>query len=293
MELYEIRATCTNNNTTRTLDYIPENFQGVKITQKFNWQNPMGYTPTFSVETMKVIKADKVWLDAIVDTYGFDSIVSFAIYKLNSTATDYVLNSIFAIDFESLQKMDFYTEFALKSMSCIDTYNLIKNSDVKFTIDYDHGYVTAFPSEKKYLNYVSLENEGDPTLWATTAILNFKRNNEERVYNNDSALYNSKQNVYEIDRSESGLMNFGLTVSASFSVAYSGMMAESELITVKMYQNNWNTPVYDIYTGDAPDSGNVNIDINIPKTKAGSAITVNNNDVFFIGIKIGASSVAL
>ena len=88
------------------------------------------------------------------------------------------------------------------------------------------------------------------------------------------------------------MMNFGLTVSASFSVAYSGMMAESELITVKMYQNNWNTPVYDIYTGDAPDSGNVNIDINIPKTKAGSAITVNNNDVFFIGIKIGASSVA-
>jgi hypothetical protein len=37
---------------------LPENFEGVKIGQSFSFINPIGYTPKFSIDTMRIIEDD-------------------------------------------------------------------------------------------------------------------------------------------------------------------------------------------------------------------------------------------
>ena len=104
MELYTITALCSNNLSERVLSFIPENFKGVKIVQKFNWVNPIGYTPTASVETMRIISTDKTWFDNVYDSYRLECDLTLVTYKLNSTATGYSLESSFKVDFESYVK---------------------------------------------------------------------------------------------------------------------------------------------------------------------------------------------
>ena len=59
MELYKIIATIVNTSTTFQLAYLPENFEGIKINQKFSFVNPIGFNPEFSVDTMRIISTDK------------------------------------------------------------------------------------------------------------------------------------------------------------------------------------------------------------------------------------------
>jgi len=148
MELYKIIARCTNNSTEITLDWEPENFKGIKITQKFSWQNPVGYTPTFSLETMKIIGAESTFIENIFDIYGLQSIVYFDIYKLNSTATDYTEKGTFRVDFESYIIKEFYTEFALIAVTCLSDYDKIKNTTRNFT----GATMLTLPTTQNYIN---------------------------------------------------------------------------------------------------------------------------------------------
>ena len=75
---------------------------------------------------------------------------SFDIYKLNSTADDYIFKAAFKVDFDSYLIKDYYSEFALKSDSCIDYYNEVKGLSKNFT------GVTALtiPTTQKFINYI-------------------------------------------------------------------------------------------------------------------------------------------
>jgi len=107
MELYKIMAANYNGDFDfYELEFIPENFEGVNVKQVFNWSTPMGYTPTFSINTMRIIDADKAWTDSFFDQYGKQTIIHLEIFKLNEEANDYDSISTFAINFDTYQKMD-------------------------------------------------------------------------------------------------------------------------------------------------------------------------------------------
>jgi hypothetical protein len=155
-------------------EYLPENFEGLKIAQSFSFVNPIGYTPKFSVETMRIIVGDKTKIDAIFDSFGLESDVEIEIYKLKSTGIGYDFLSKFAIDFESYEKFDVFSEFALKSVSTIDFYNNIKDVERQISLTESAN----LPDTQKYINYVSLKNKG--IAFGGFAYLEFLENNPSR-----------------------------------------------------------------------------------------------------------------
>ena len=88
MELYQIIATVNNTSTTFQLAYLPENFEGVKISQAFSFVNPMGYNPKFSVDTMRIILSDKTAIDTVFNTYGLQSMLLCLSKNLTQRASD-------------------------------------------------------------------------------------------------------------------------------------------------------------------------------------------------------------
>jgi hypothetical protein len=242
------------------MKYLPENFQGVKISQKFNFTNPIGYTPKFSVETMKIILTDKAQIDAVFDTYGLQSNVTIQIYKLNIAGTGYDPLSTFAIDFESYEKYDYYSEFALKSISAIDYYNNIKSVETQVNL-VNHF---AFPTTQKYINYVSLKSIQFDTYSGADHFyyaVDFEANNDSKIYNGDSSLsaatlYSSNfdTEVYHfakgidtsvINISTNGIMTFnlittdGITVDVKVLLMVTGGGNSSILYT--FYEENYLT----------------------------------------------------
>jgi len=247
MELYQIIATCDNyegEGNPRTFDRTPENFKGVKITQKFNWINPIGYTPTFAVDTMKIILADKAWLDAIFDLYGLESIVDIAIYKLNSTATAYELKSTFAVDFESYEKQDHFSEFSLKSISCIDDYNQTKSTARNFT----GATELSLPTTQNFINYVSVKKLLGVVNEDHTGYLELTENETSKVYNDDTAIDDIYEKMaYQFDRGEAGAADLAYRSSGNLLVSFSSAPSGVD-IYVKLYKNDYSNPVATIAT---------------------------------------------
>lgn len=287
MELYRIVATCSNNSQSITLDWLPENFEGVKITQKFNFSNPMGYTPTYSLETMKVIKSDKTWCDNIFQTYGLQSIVLFEIFKLNTSATGYTSQASFKIDFESYNKQDFYSEFALKANSCIDKYNDTKNTARNFT----GAGLISLPS-RNYINYFSLKKL-DGIVSAPVdnkAYLVFEENEGSRVYNSDTAMfYEPYLYVYEFNRT-GGTTDFLISAQGRIFIdfTYGG---GTKTIYLKLYKStnlaesvDFSNPILTIDQVNVVASSTILLNVDFPKTKV-SDYSFSDGDVFFIGIE--------
>jgi len=182
MELYQIIATVNNTSTTFQLAYLPENFEGVKISQSFSFVNPIGYNPKFSVDTMRIILSDKAAIDTVFNTYGLQSDVTLLIKKLNTWGIGYSNLATFAIDFESYEIQPEFSEFALKSVSAMDYYNEIKNTEMSIELNSNSENL---PITLNYINYVSLkalEISEDNTR------LRLVKNNESKIYNNDTAL---------------------------------------------------------------------------------------------------------
>lgn len=281
MELYKIIATCTNytgEGNPRTFDWIPENFEGVKVLQKFSWQNPMGYAPKFSVETMKAIESDKIWLDYVFFSYGMQSEVLISVYKLDVDGVNYVLLSDFAIDFDTYTQFSYYSEFALKSISVLDSYNLIKNTD----INYIDTHTAILPDTKKYINYISLKKTIDETIEPNALTLFFEQNDEPKVYNSDSALYYSAKNVYEFNRTTSGTTTIAVAGSGIIDLTYvdTGLTMN---VYVKLYKNDFNTPILTIHEEEIEGDGHNILTINHPKTKIEDTAYVDG-DFYFIAI---------
>lgn len=292
MELYKIIATCTNYTGTgnpRTLDWVPENFEGVKIMQKFNWINPIGYTPTASVETMKVILGDKIWLNAIFDSYGLESVVQMAIYKLNSTATDYDLIWTFAIDFESYVKKDYYSEFALKSVSCIDKYNEQKSTAKNFT----GAIQLSLPTTQNFINYISVKKNTGEVNGDNTGFLYLEKNEDSKVFNQDSALLLDDRNIYEFNEVAPGITDIKISAKGLLYVNFpiSGVSPTSKTY-VKLYKNDYSTPIVTLGEVTGLESGGSIIETETEWLKVVD-ISFEKDDIFFVGVELDDDSVVL
>ena len=201
MELYELRATINNTAETFTFEHIPENFEGVQISQKFSFINPMGYTPKFSVETMRAVLGDKTKLDEVFFNYGLQSDVEIEIWELNDSGIGYTYKSAFAVDFESYLVEDVYSEFALKSISVIDKYNEVKNTEMQFSLPLRsnvNGSRAYLPNSQSFMNSVSVKNKGYFDDGANNKVLRFEKNNESKIYNDDTALFTNDITVYRM-----------------------------------------------------------------------------------------------
>ena len=203
MELYKIIATITNTSTTFQLAYLPENFEGIKINQKFSFVNPIGYNPKFSVDTMRIILSDKTAIDSVFNTYGLQSNVTLLIKKLNTTGIGYSNLATFAIDFESYEIQPEFSEFALKSVSAMDYYNEIKNTEKIFELPLrsnTNNTRAYLPDSQTFINYVSLKSSLFNYLAANRYNTSFEANNESKIYNSDTALSDTaREEIYRID----------------------------------------------------------------------------------------------
>ena len=289
MELYQIIATCNNytgEGNPRTLLFIPENFNGVKITQKFNFVNPMGYTPSFSVETMKAIEEDKAWLDSIFDTYGLQSKVTFEISKLNATATGYTVKNSFLVDFESYSKHDLYSEFALKSISCLDEYNKTKNTARNFT----GATPLALPDTMKLVNYVSVKKTEGKINTNNTGYLWLEENNDSTIHNNDTATYgiegneNGSDELYRFGNTETYNPRIAIQASGQLTINFIGYGTfVGTNMKVNIYKNDYSSIVATLATKVIASPNTVDIEIDFEKIVYYDLIA-EPNDYLFIGI---------
>ena len=218
MELYKLIATINNIPSSFTMAYLPENFEGVKISQKFSFVNPIGYTPKFSIDTMRVIEDDKVALDAVFFGYGLQGDVEIEIQKLNATGTAYEYDSTFAIDFESYDVQDEFSEFALKSVSVIDKYNEGKNTEIQIPLTHD----ATLPNTQKYINYVSLKSLSVIEDSSTMFGFNFEHNNESKIYDGDLSLFPEPYEFYTIAEASTVTLRLSFSGSFKFSSAMGG-----------------------------------------------------------------------
>ena len=233
MELYKLIATINNTSTPFTFEWLPENFDGVKIIQSFSFINPLGYTPKFSVETMRTINEDKWIIDDVFDAYGLESDVEIEIQKLKADATGYEFLANFAIDFESYEKFDFYSEFALKSISTIDFYNKIKNTEMQFNLDRD----VKIPNTQKYINYVSLLY----TQFIDSNTFLFEENNQSKIFNSDTALLSAFLNpnsvIYTVGTKDVPSSDLHLLMSFNLNLLFPSSVTNLDIVLVK------NTPL--------------------------------------------------
>jgi hypothetical protein len=280
MKLYKIIATCSNysgEGNPRELVFLPENFHGVKIEQKFNKQNPIGYTPKYSIETMRIIKGDKAWTDAIYDVYGLQSVVIYDVYKLNLTGTDYVLNFSFAIDFESYVKKNSYSEFALKSISCIDTYNKIKSSPMNFT----GATKITLPTTQNYINYVSLKKVLGVSNGDNTGYLDFEQNEDAKIYNDDTAMYYQFRNCYEFGRGDSGTCDIAVRASGNLTIALNN--STSSTLYVRLCKNDNATVILTLGSVDFVGNSKI-LQFDFEKTIIRN-FAFDDGDVLFVSVE--------
>lgn len=291
MELYKLIATINNTAESYTFDFLPENFEGVKINQSFSFANPIGFNPKFSVETMRTINEDKWAIDDIFDAYGLESDVEIEIQKLKSDATGYEFLAKFAIDFESYEKFDFYSEFALKSVSTIDYYNNLKNTEIQV----DLTESATLPNTQNYINYVSLKMSSfDKGTESAYSFMKFEKNNDAKLFNNDTALfqplvvgYNTINNgdVYRFgDGTSSTAIILNMSASGNLSFNLAGGVSGNITLSLKLYKNNFMNVLYTFYSASVPN-GTKTIDINLSSISLPSTIFAKN-DVIFIAASV-------
>jgi hypothetical protein len=218
MELYKLTAHLNNTSTSFIFDYLPENFEGVNISQKFSFVNPMGYTPKFSIDTMRIIGGNGFTIDSVFLQYGLESDVTIDIQELNADGFTYGAARTFAIDFESYEIFDYYSEFALKSVSVIDVYNKAKNTERIFelplitNLDETNQYI---PTLINFMNYVSVRSTTYSKIYAGWY---FEKNNESKIYNEDIGLP-TNYIYYKINNVDFGDVNISINVSLKISLS--------------------------------------------------------------------------
>jgi hypothetical protein len=286
MELYKLKATCNNNEDTHDFLDIPENFEGVSISTKFNWVPPIGYTPTFSIKTMRIIEEDKDWVDNIFDLYGIGSEIEIEIYKLNALATDHYLIATFLINFESFVKLNYYSEFALKAISCIYDYNKIKDSEIEYSLNSSSN----MPNDQAYINSISYQKSLFLKLDSDfTKIVCQLEAIENKMYNDDYAMYGKylfgEQLVEKIDA-----YRFSADITTDISFSLSGTIDfgidsnDTRTVKVRAYKNDFSTVLLSFYEEVIPDGDTLIASINIENTLL-KGIEFSDGDVIFLGIE--------
>ena len=305
MELYQIIATVNNTSTTFQLAYLPENFEGVKISHAFSFVNPIGYNPKFSVDTMRIILSDKATIDTVFNTYGLQSDVTLLIKKLNTTGIGYSNLATFAIDFESYEIQPEFSEFALKSVSAMDYYNNIKNTEINLALTSSYSLL---PTTLNFINYVSLRmSRSFNTNWT---YFGFSQNNEPKVYDGDYSLYREPDitgteytdldtYIYGIGKNPS-LSNTIINISGKIKLKFSGVNKTGlQVVLRKIDKNGFDSIKYTFFTKDVVIGGtSVSLDFNttvnlgicssedvlvVTTNHSGSVPTIEGD--FFIDIK--------
>lgn len=305
MELYQIIATVNNTSTTFQLAYLPENFEGVKISQAFSFVNPMGYNPKFSVDTMRIILSDKAAIDTVFNTYGLQSDVTLLIKKLNTTGIGYSNLATFAIDFESYEIQPEFSEFALKSVSAMDYYNNIKNIEINLALTSSYSLL---PTTLNFINYVSLRmSRNFNTNWT---YFGFSQNNEPKVHDGDYSLYREPDitgtkytdldtYIYGIGKNPS-LSNTIINISGKIKLKFSGVNKTGlQVVLRKIDKNGFDSIKHTFFTKDVVIGGtSVSLDFNttvnlgicssedvlvVTTNHSGSVPTIEGD--FFIDIK--------
>lgn len=276
MELYKIIATINNNSQSFPFDYLPENFEGVKISQSFSFNNPIGYTPKFSIDTMRVILNDKTLLDTAFTNYGLQSDVIIEVKSLDSDGINYSHLAYFAIDFESYEIFDVYSEFALKSISNYDKYVSKKNTEKAYTIGTDS---VVLPNTLTYTNYVSLKSAGN----RNQGVFVLEKNNESKIYDGDTALYNPNELISDLTAYwfEQGfpIGNYSVNISAYGNLRFTGLNGNVQIVLLH-HTSELPVILYEFFNGAVVAAGtNVSIDlknVNIPLEAApGDFFTLN------------------
>ena len=250
MELYKLIASIKNGTPSSfTLDFLPENFEGVKINQKFNFSIPMGYTPKFSVDTMRIVKGDKQKIDDVFKLNGLQSDVEIEIYKLNANGNGYDYNSTFAIDFQSYEMFDEYSEFALKAISVIDKYNEVKKVEQQYQLT-QSGYINA---DSNFVNRVSLRQKTSLISATYNVPIQFEKNNDAQLFNGDSALDPDSTVIYKFGGAT--------TISKAVSVNLLGKiyveLNDLDSIDLSLYINNTSYLLQQIFYVDGLYTGGI------------------------------------
>jgi len=215
----------------------------VKIAQSFSFVNPIGYTPKFTIDTMRVVIADKTFLDTIFATYGLESNVILQIQKLNAGGTGYedIYTFNFAVDFESYEVFDVYSEFALKSISVIDDYNKIKNTNIDFNLPTSTNLnfasnMTNSISLKKYAQIIDIVD--------LSIILKFVKDGDYSIYNSDTAILGDDSYIYQFGASTTIAKTIRFNAVGSMSVSVVGGKMESAKLVV--CKNNTSNIIYTV-----------------------------------------------
>jgi len=280
MELYKIIATINNTDpaTTFQLAWIPENFEGIKISQSFSFVPPIGYNPKFSVDTMRIIETDKAAIDTAFDTYGLETDVTFLITKLNVDGLTYDDLATFAIDFKSYEKLAEFSEFALKSVSVIDSYNDKKNTEFQLLLSGDSANM---PNTLKYINYVSLKSKSNYETDRT--YFKFEANNTSKIYNSDASLYHPTSPDFEdvIYYLGSGTVTdrLYLKISSRINLKFTGSNKTGVSVNLYKVSGATLTLIHTFVTGNIVTAGtSFSVDLNTTEIDCG----ICSADDFFI-----------
>jgi hypothetical protein len=289
MELYKIIATIKNTapDTVFELAWIPENFEGVKINQSFSFVAPIGFNPKFSVDTMRTLNADKWAIDDVFDEFGLESNVTFLIKKLNVNGFTYDDLATFAIDFTSYEKFDFYSEFALKSVSVIDYYNDKKNTEFQLLLS---GDSVNIPNTLKYINYVSLKSKSNYETDRT--YFKFEANNTSKIYNSDASLYHPTSadldDVIYYLGAGTVTDRLYLKISSRINLKFTGSNKTGVSINLYKVSGSTLTLIHTFITGNIVSAGtSFSVDLNTTEIDCG---VCSANDFFIVATNMITSA---
>jgi len=280
MELYKIIATINNTApaTTFQLAWIPENFDGIKISQSFSFVPPIGFNPKFSVDTMRILNEDKWAIDDAFDEFGLETYLTFLITKLNIDGFTYDNLATFAIDFTTYEKFDFYSEFALKSVSVIDSYSDKKNTEFQLLLS---GDSVNMPNTLKYINYVSLKSKSNYE--ADRTYFKFEPNNTSKIYNTDASLFHPTSADFEdvVYYLGAGTVTdrLFLNISSRINLKFTGSNKTGVSINLYKLSGTTLTLIYTFVTGNIVTAGtSFSVDFNTAEIDCGICAA----DDFFI-----------
>ena len=186
MDMYRFVAVCENDSTSRTLFYLPENFEGVKISQEFSFVPPYGFTPKFAVDTMRVIKDDAVWFNDKNTDFGYFLKLKLQVSKLNADGMTYSHFLNLVVNIDTIKKTKDYTEFSVDVVNAATDYFNTKSTIKKIPFNTYKGIEGDYPK----MNNVNLNSTPTSSQLTSKRYIPFEKSQWSSViYDDDVSLF--------------------------------------------------------------------------------------------------------
>ena len=219
MDRYRIVAICENDSTSRQLVYLPENFEGVKITREFSFAPPYGFTPKMAVKTMRLILSDKVWLNSKNDLFGYFLRLKLVVSELNADGRTYTHLMNLIVNNETIKKDKDFVEFSVDVVNSATDYlnsrATIRNIEMPFYLKPVGDYFK--------MNNVNLNSKSSEYSLSGTYYVPFEKSEKLNViFDEDLSLYEdiSTENDTIIYRCETiGTIDIMANIAFTFLVA--------------------------------------------------------------------------